>query len=353
MGSVTEHPPGGSTEYTTMAADAQLPPGMDQMNNDLLLSILSWLPDKDLLCAYAVVCKAWRVAAYSPYLWEQVVSPAALGLPNKAHPQLYFAAHARNFLRNPCFLEARNNTPVPAWILNASGGNGVSWEFPPCGTSTFEGEHVSNPPAPLPYPHKTTSKVDNSGIARRLRNYGQPALRLAAGVGQPSLESKAEVAESEGVSGCVATSFGWAELVQVVDLYAELQRRGLTPEEAEQLLASESTLGFSILVGARSDQEGQFSVGLMLDGGQGGILMASGEGHQHGFSGNLKTGPNGEWRRFSMLVGVPVGCRRVTVVLRGKDKSYWAGFYGTKFASAELRFVVESERELFTASRIQ
>eukprot|EP00798_Chlamydomonas_sp_ICE-L_P001350 gene1350-32712_t len=291
MGSVTEHPPVGSTEYTTMAADAELPPGMDQMNNDLLLSILSWLPDKDLLCASAV-------------------------------------------------------------ILNASGGNGVSWEFPPCGTSTFEGERVSKPPAPLPYPRKATTNVDNSGIAGWLRNYVQPALRLAAGVGLPSLESKAqaEVAESEGVSGCVATSYGWAELIQVVDLYAELQRRGLTPEEAEQLLDSESTLGFSILVGARYDQEGQFSVGLMLDGGQGDALMASGEGHQHRYSGKMKTGPNDEWCRFSMLVDVPVGCRRVTVVLRGKDKSFWNGFYGTKSASAELRFVVESERELFTAS---
>jgi hypothetical protein len=46
-------------------------------------------------------------------------------------------------------------------------------------------------------------------------------------------------------------------------------------------------------------------------------------------------------------------CHRAIVLLRGKDRQFWAGHYGSKFASAELRFLRRDELPAFGAEASQ
>lgn len=47
----------------------------------------------------------------------------------------------------------------------------------------------------------------------------------------------------------------------------------------------------------------------------------------------------GRWQRAEcVMAGYPQGVRRAVVVLQGRDRRYWAGHYGAKFALPCLHF---------------
>eukprot|EP00798_Chlamydomonas_sp_ICE-L_P008235 gene8235-1501_t len=320
------------------------------------------------------------------------------------------ALHGFNFLRNPWFLEARNglrgdvtddlsgmedrnpwntfdgeHSPATwkraGWIPNRAGGDGFVWECPPHGLSSVTCHAATparGPPASLPYPPGVAPSRRSSGpkglsetaggLAQWVKEHmlrGIEAAVASAVVAmtsdvQVSAESEAiaEAAQVLGVSGCIATSSEWTELIQVVDLCEELQRRGLCKTQAEEMLNSGASLGFSIMVAGHSDCEGQFAVGLMLDEGTGDARQASQQfvmSHCrcHHYSGRLKTGEEaaGQWQRYAILIDkCPVGFRRAIIVLRGKDRGQRDGFYGVKFGSAELRFVAPTGKVEFGAA---
>ncbi|GIL70684.1 hypothetical protein Vretifemale_1404 [Volvox reticuliferus] len=174
-------------------------------------------------------------------------------------------------------------------------------------------------------------------------------------------------------SSCLATLGSWSEVVQVVDLSWELQRRGLTAAQAAHLLDAGLSLRLSVHVGARADTAAEYGVALMLDEGDchsssggGGAAAApdaipslqsfvSRPSRHLGYR-EREFVPPDTWERFEyVLAALPRGARRAIVMLRGRrSPTFSAGsnhgpggrdahrpstrFCGAKFASAQLVF---------------
>ncbi|KAG2445707.1 hypothetical protein HXX76_000314 [Chlamydomonas incerta] len=164
------------------------------------------------------------------------------------------------------------------------------------------------------------------------------------------------VAELREPPSCIATTSDWCEVMQVVDLQWELQRRGLSAAQAAHLLDSGLGLRLAVHVGSRANTLGQFCVGLMLD--EGPAPGSSGENvadqmqhfvprptrHSY-FSGRVRCSGTDRWQRFEYNVTCPRGFRRALVLLRGRrahDPTAPAlpppVYCGAKFAAAELVF---------------
>ncbi|MEW5312739.1 MAG: hypothetical protein WDW38_004350 [Sanguina aurantia] len=149
---------------------------------------------------------------------------------------------------------------------------------------------------------------------------------------------------SPKAGSCLATSNFWAELVQSVDLLSELHRRGLGVGLATHLLDSGLVLGISLWVGTRCDKRGVFQLALLMD--EGGSEQASPQSfvprpcRHHFFSGKLAT-PEGSWARFAYSAVLPRGCRRVMVVLRGREVAGTdtGRSDGPRFCSPEMSFL--------------
>ncbi|GIL47007.1 hypothetical protein Vafri_3849 [Volvox africanus] len=170
-------------------------------------------------------------------------------------------------------------------------------------------------------------------------------------------------------SSCLATLGTWSEVVQVIDLDWELQRRGLTAAQAAHLLDAGLSLRLSVHVGARSDTAAEYGVALMLDEGDtrkdGAAAAANAIPSLQSFvrrpSRHLdyrecEFVPPDTWERFEYVLDtLPRGARRAIVMLRGRrSPTFSAGrntghggrdphspsnrFCGAKFASAQLVF---------------
>ena len=100
----------------------------------------------------------------------------------------------------------------------------MEWEQPPRGTD-------SSPPRPLPYP--PDSHVFSSFTARM-------PTRMQDLLAPPPYTPT-----------CLATSYQWGEIIQVVDMVEELGRRGLNQAQAHAVLDSGMALGFSLMVSSR------------------------------------------------------------------------------------------------------
>ena len=54
----------------------------------------------------------------------------------------------------------------------------------------------------------------------------------------------------------------------------------------------------------------------------------------------------GAWQRAHCIAaGYPAGARCAVVVLRGRDRRFWAGHWGAKLAAPTLRFLAPEELE--------
>ncbi|PNH05782.1 hypothetical protein TSOC_007940 [Tetrabaena socialis] len=340
--------------------------------------------DADSLARTSLVCRTWRDAVCSHELWrdrlgrvllEQLDALSRLGGPAVTPAHLHLALQGRNFLRNPMFRPGENTSLLPrlaavamaggssrwpslgkwqrnAWVLNATVGKEVAWERAPLGMAA-DGEAPSGaaPLPPLPYPGSGSAPKRLSALMHRAL-HGLMALAdvaPAAAVGaqppQPALQPEPP--------GCLASLGTWSEVVQVVDLEWELQRRGLSAAQATHLLDAGLSLHLSVHVGTRLDAQGEYGVGLLLDEGDGGgdtpipslqsFVMRPTRHHSYAEREHM---PGGAWERFETRVpAVPKGCRRAIVMLRGRRAPEAddvpepaTRFCGAKFSCAELVF---------------
>ncbi|GAX78219.1 hypothetical protein CEUSTIGMA_g5661.t1 [Chlamydomonas eustigma] len=333
---------------------------------EVVLNIFKCMAPEAVLYLSAV-CSTWHDVAQSPVLWEGKVCPkllsAAKGFAERdlkngetaeledidIHPtltaaKLWLAFHQRNFLRNPCFIKPStlgNMLEPSAWVVQGTGsGSGFQWESVPVGCAPLTQDMAPKPPR---------------GIAAVGSSRGLAALVLKSAsmiLGQQLHQTT--VVGNDVQMACIASSFHWGQVSQVINFVDELQQRGLSKEQAEHLLDSGLPLGFSIQVGARSDCEGQFSITLVLleeevpNMVQSAHAFVSKPSRYHYYSSKLRTTAAGQWQRYAHVVeNVPVGCRCGMVLLRAKDVPFWAGYYGPKFACAELTFLTEDKKSTF------
>ncbi|PNH00022.1 hypothetical protein TSOC_014177 [Tetrabaena socialis] len=337
-----------------------LPPA-PELPPDLLQQVLRRCDRDTLVGVVPLVCRAWRTAQRRPEIWrEHLASPLmaqldpllALG-PPLSLPRLYLIMQGRNFLRNPSPQEL-------ALVTTTVMGDGVAWEAPPAGIRSYcdAVTGLAAPPPPLPYP----------GSGPRLVARVQAQLQSLFGNGSGGFgngSSGTRGGWEEQQQGCLATANDWCEVVQVVDLDWELQRRGLPAAQAANLLDAGLSLRLSVHVGSRWDCVGQYSVGLLLDEGNCG---ANGYGYANGSDGTDDSIPclqsfvmrptrhhfylgracctSDTWSSFQYTVpACPRGFRRAIVMLRGRRApnsmivSPMPRFCGAKFAAAELVFV--------------
>ncbi|KAG2451358.1 hypothetical protein HYH02_003962 [Chlamydomonas schloesseri] len=173
---------------------------------------------------------------------------------------------------------------------------------------------------------------------------------------ETGLAAAARASEAREPPSCIATTSDWCEVMQVVDLQWELQRRGLSAAQAAHLLDAGLGLRLAVHVGSRANTLGQFCVGLMLD--EGAAPGGSGDNvadqmqhfvprpNRHSyFSGRVRCNGSDRWQRFEYNVTCPRGFRRALVLLRGRrahDPNAPAlpppVYCGAKFAAAELLF---------------
>ncbi|KAG2451360.1 hypothetical protein HYH02_003964 [Chlamydomonas schloesseri] len=240
------------------------------------------------------------------------------------------------------------------------------------------------PPPPLPYPSCQRSpglgggKGPGSAVAagsklaflmrRALRGLGELAAEGVAAVeeglrlrDQPSVREASEPEATEsggdeahshasagpGMAGepgttapaerpCLAMLGSWSEVVQVVDLQWELQRRGLSAAQAAHLLDAGLGLRLAVHVGSRWDSPGECAMALRLDEGPGagpGGAGSSGSGSDAAPSLQAYVArPTralvylerehmrcGVWEEVEHVVpACPRGFRRAVVLLRGR-----------------------------------
>ncbi|KXZ48142.1 hypothetical protein GPECTOR_30g238 [Gonium pectorale] len=231
-------------------------------------------------------------------------------------------------------------------------GDGVAWELPPAGIRSYGSVAEGAPPPPLPYPGCGPPRAAASArVAAQLQSlfgYGSGGFGNGGGGAGGGGEERHQ--------GCLAASKDWCEVVQVVDLDWELQRRGLGAAQAAALLDAGLGLRLSVHVGSRWDCVGQYSMGLILDEGNGNA-NGYGYGTDGGGGGADDSIPSLQsfvmrptrhhfYTRFEYVVpSCPRGFRRAVVMLRGRRApnsmvvSPLPRYCGAKFAAAELVFV--------------
>ncbi|KXZ43327.1 hypothetical protein GPECTOR_94g649 [Gonium pectorale] len=384
-------------------ASPEAPDAFGSISSDLMGHIFSFLDADTLVACVPLVCKRWRAEAVSATLWrdrlpakamEQLEPLASLGAPVSAG-HLYLALRGRNFLRNPAFrrecntqlLElgrpAWNKWKRDAWVMGKT-SEPLAWEARAEGFTQGQGCGACAPPPPVPYGGgglRLGARVQQQlrdlllprGGGKRTTagsgggNGNNSAVGVSGGIGGAlggwvTQQGPVAAAGPEAPTGpappcCIATAEDWCEVMQVVDLDWELQRRGLGAAQAAALLDAGLGLRLSVHVGSRADSLGGFCVGLVLDEGGG----ASGGGdvpnpqsfvmrpsrHCY-FSGRLRCEAADRWQRFEYVVpSCPRGFRRALVLLRGRrapsqpapaEAQQLPPSCGAKFACAELVF---------------
>ncbi|GLC45060.1 hypothetical protein PLESTB_001464300 [Pleodorina starrii] len=325
---------------------------------ELLQHIFNFLDIDTLVITIPLVCKPWKaeVERYgmetraSRKLLDQRTDLAALGSPVSA-THLYLALRGRNFLRNPAFRRECNTQLLElgrqtwnrwkrdAWVVSHTSKDGLSWEQPPAGFVSSGGRGRDPPPPPVPYGGggvRLGERVQQQlkGLLSGLTAAAAAARGATEPAAQPEPEQQQQqqqgeeqraAAHEQSPTSCIATSADWCEVMQVVDLDWELQRRGLSAAQAAALLDAELSLRLSVHVGARSDFRGQFSVGLLLDEGDpsGAVPQMQSfvmrPGRYSFFSGRVRCEGQDGWLRFEHRVtACPRGFRRALVLLRGR-----------------------------------
>ncbi|KAG2445748.1 hypothetical protein HXX76_000354 [Chlamydomonas incerta] len=382
--------------HTHTAAGGAGPQPPRELPRDALEQVLRRCDSDTLVGTVPAVCRAWREAAGAVAVWRERLAArlqaeleplSGLG-PAVSPGRLHLILQGRNLLRNPTFRKdansqlplgrtaatARSKWQRSAWVTTAAMGDGVAWELPPSGIRAYgTAAHPHGaPPAPPPYPGN-----GNGNGAAGGGGGGGGSVRLVAaarlmglfgnGSGGFGPAGRGCGGEDGGgqQQGCLATGNDWCEVVQVVDLQWELQRRGLSAAQAAHLLDAGLGLRLAVHVGSRWDCVGQYSVGLVLDEGSAGNANGYGgdgcvaEGDdvlpslqsfvmrptRHHFWLGRAMCTSDSWQRFEYVVpACPRGFRRAVVMLRGRRApnslivSPMPRFCGAKFSAAELVF---------------
>ncbi|KAG2451404.1 hypothetical protein HYH02_004004 [Chlamydomonas schloesseri] len=386
--------PGVTAASAQAQAQAQVLPR--ELPRDALEQVLLRCDADTLVGAVPAVCRAWRAAASAAAVWKGRLAPrlqaeleplSALG-PALSPGRLHLILQGRNLLRNPTFRKDANSqlplgrTPATArskwqrsaWVTTAAMGDGVAWELPPAGIRAYGTalDPQGAPPLPLPYPGSGIGGGTGGGggsgrlvaAARLLGLFGNGSGGFGPAVGWAG--SGGEDGGAYQQQGCLATGNDWCEVVQVVDLQWELQRRGLSAAQAAHLLDAGLGLRLAVHVGSRWDCVGQYCVGLVLDEGSAGNANGYGgdgctvaEGDdvvpclqsfvmrptRHHFWLGRAMCTSDSWQRFEYTVpACPRGFRRAVIMLRGRRApnslivSPMPRFPGAKFSAAELLF---------------
>ncbi|KAG2445708.1 hypothetical protein HXX76_000315 [Chlamydomonas incerta] len=153
-------------------------------------------------------------------------------------------------------------------------------------------------------------------------------VRHVAGASAPA--TAAMPAPSPVERPCLAMLGSWSEVVQVVDLQWELQRRGLSAAQAAHLLDAGLGLRLAVHVGSRWDSAGECAMALRLDEGQaagvsgGGDVVPSLQAYVARPTRTLvylerEHMRRGVWEEVEHVVtACPRGFRRAVVMLRGR-----------------------------------
>mmetsp|Transcript_51262 Transcript_51262/g.163903 ORF Transcript_51262/g.163903 Transcript_51262/m.163903 type:complete len:338 (-) Transcript_51262:89-1102(-) len=320
---------GAAAASSTAMGDEQQGAQLEDLPEALLARILGHLTPKEACRGVSGTSRGLRALVACGLPWVGMGAPyhalADVLRPGLIEfPRLYRALFESNLLRNPWFRKELNyDGPArletfdsAAWLVTMTGGNGIKWEDIPEGMDT-------RPPTPI------------------------------APAGGPA----------EAPFGCLATSYSLIEIVQEVNLVKALGRAGLDEEVALAVLDKGLPLTFSIWVGARSDCGGEFSAEVILDN-NGSVLSPYRPRHMPPGSAPWKQPMDGRdilyaspessrheverdtWLSYQSDIEVSgPGARRAIIVLTGTDTSFWRGWYGAKFASAELRFSSGVETE--------
>jgi hypothetical protein len=129
--------------------------------------------------------------------------------------------------------------------------------------------------------------------------------------------------ESEGTyngkSKVFVSSYSWCELSQVVKISA-----------AEPLTAC-----LSAWIARRWDCEAEGMLKAQVIHGR--EEMQIHESPVTACSNEAGSGMTLKWTRLSLTFAVPIDATAIKVFLRGKDKKFWAGFYGCRFGWTSLK----------------
>lgn len=275
------------------------------------------------------------------------------------------------------------------WVATTQGGSGWAWEANPC-MEESKGDQTlgcprrhpcpGSPPAPIlhlspssdcaslegePPVHtgvcspwitpliweqsSWTAGEGRDGHSRHSREGDQGTQYTSREQAACGRDASASPASS---SGAMASSYRWCQLVHVVDLVGELVRRGLSEESAAAFLDSSPALRFFVHFASRRDCPSECLAKVWLAAADSTYTPSSGEavdesanspstsaGILHSWSTGCVHPGLGRWQRAEcVMAGYPQGVRRAVVVLQGRDRRYWAGHYGAKFALPCLHF---------------
>jgi len=148
---------------------------------------------------------------------------------------------------------------------------------------------------------------------KKLESFNNTFIIESPPVGINSLPPKTYYHEK--VDSAFVTSYSWIELHQKICL----------PPKLMDLLVPFDFV-CKLMVGARFDCGGEYSIGLQLTNGQGEYLT------RNEVSGVIQAGT--DWTEISCSLNVTAQypAKYLTVSIRGKDNQFWAGHYGTKFS---------------------
>eukprot|EP00198_Chlamydomonas_reinhardtii_P013015 XP_001702352.1 predicted protein [Chlamydomonas reinhardtii] len=246
------------------------PPTLVDLPGELLNTILSMVDAETLALSVPSVCTTFRAATMETSVWQEHIPPhalsqlaalQALGSRPLRLGHLYLALCGRNLLRNPGF-RRECNTPTlwgggverTAWVVNQSVGKEVSWERVPQGMTPPPLPRRAAPAAPSaqaqPQQQQQPPQNRMGGPANPVLPHAQP-LAPPPPLPYPSCRHAAAATGTGVERPCLAMLGSWSEVVQVVDLQWELQRRGLSAAQAAHLLDAGLGLRLAVHVGSR------------------------------------------------------------------------------------------------------
>lgn len=259
---------------------------LHRLPNELFLMILRFVPPMDLIRNGRLVCKYWLELMDSSEFWRRMCQ-----LDGVPYPQ---EIGAQDSNADSCALDFRS----------------IYLKRP------FHRNLVKNWNAADGFNHWTITGNDGDGFAVEPNNcsYSNPVSSIGV----------------SGCSNCWATSFGWCEKFQTIDLLVE----GCTRETLDQL---KPTIKISEWTAARFDCGSQYFVHVTLESSEGKVLdIFKSERY-------VDQWENMSWIKVShQFCNYPSGVRFVKVVHGGKDRQFWKGHYGPKITATCVMVSLEN-----------
>lgn len=249
---------------------------ISDLPDEILISVLSWLPGNDIIKNCALVNKRWNELTKQQKLWHDKC--VCVGFYNPKYSSFrpvdfkryYFInPYTKNLIKNPCGEEL-----LKYWNVDQNGGDGFQYETTPVGT---------NP----------------------VRLYNE---------------------EVKGDIGCWATSYSWCTKHQLIDLLQE----GC---DAEVLDKMKPDIEISEWYSARFDCGVTYWLQVYLLNEEKEKLT------DRTFEFMDSKPPGCHWFHVChTFKSYPSGLRYILYKHRGKDTQFWAGYYGAKMTLSTLKF---------------